>query len=595
MTFAWPWALLGLLALPALAAIYWLRQRARRRPVSSLLLWRDAPESRTGGRTFERFEAPPVFLLELLILLLLVGAAAGPRIPTRESRRPLVVVLDDSFSMLAGGESSPRAAAVADLLRELEKPRHSRVTLIAAGEHPQVLSETGLSETSLAGTADAAGDVAARLGDWRAMAPSSRLEEAISLAFDLGGERARVLVLSDRAPPEPPTQGRLSWWAFGRARPNLALVGAVRAPDGQGGASDGCLVEIANYSARAEIARLKVAPGEAPAGEATRVELGPGEVGRFRFQAPAGEVVRVSLDGGSALDDRAILLPERRRFVRVELSFADQKLRRLIGEAVDATGLALRSPRDAQLVITDDADAPAPAGGWRLVVAAGDGAVPYVGPFVLDRGHPLTSGLALDGVIWGAAAGAGGGEGGAAVVTAGDVILLDDRETADGRHRLTLRWLPELSTLQRTPNWPILWWNLLEWRARSIPGVRAANLRLGGLADVGLRPGAESVELLLPDGSARSLSGHGGRLEIRADQVGIHQLRHAGRTDRWAVNALAPAESDLRRAQSGRWGDWESAASARWERRSIAWALLLLAAAALVAHLAWTSFRGSGR
>ena len=78
MTFAWPWAFLGLLALPVLAAIYWLRQRARRLPVSSLLLWREAPESRIGGRKIERFESPPIFWLELLILALLVVAAAGP-------------------------------------------------------------------------------------------------------------------------------------------------------------------------------------------------------------------------------------------------------------------------------------------------------------------------------------------------------------------------------------------------------------------------------------------------------------------------------------------------------------------------------------
>ncbi len=107
MTFAWPWAFLGLLALPALAAIYWLRQRARRRPVSSLLLWREAPQSRASGRRFERFEASRLFLLELLILTLLVVAAAGPRLPSRPAPRPAVLALDGPFALPGGGRCSP--------------------------------------------------------------------------------------------------------------------------------------------------------------------------------------------------------------------------------------------------------------------------------------------------------------------------------------------------------------------------------------------------------------------------------------------------------------------------------------------------------
>ncbi|MEM7582312.1 MAG: BatA domain-containing protein [Acidobacteriota bacterium] len=56
MSFAWPWAFVGLLALPALVAIYWLRQRSRRLVVSSLMLWRDQLPSRASGRRRERFE-----------------------------------------------------------------------------------------------------------------------------------------------------------------------------------------------------------------------------------------------------------------------------------------------------------------------------------------------------------------------------------------------------------------------------------------------------------------------------------------------------------------------------------------------------------
>ncbi len=608
MTFAWPWAFLGLLALPALAAIYWLRQRARRRPVSSLLLWRGLPQSRASGRRFERFEANRLFVLELLILTLLVVAAAGPRLPSREARRPLVVVLDDSFSMLAGGDRSPKAAATDALQRELEDGRHGAVTLVAAGERPQVL-----------GAGDSAADTVAELLElWRASSPTSRLEPAIALAAELGGsDRARLLVLSDRAPEEPPAPGRLAWWAFGRSGSNLALVGAMRGPEGRGETAVGCLVEVANYSPRGLVARLQATVGEEAPAKLSQLELAAGEIGRVRFSVPRGKEVRLQLAGDGdalAVDDRAILLPERSRGVRVGIEIGDPDLRQLIRGVLAASERAIfvsdRVAGDAvggdavggdraELVITDGTATDASA--WRLRLVTGEPAKPYLGPFVLDRGHPLTAGLSLDGVIWGAGADVSLApprgdlavdSAAVPVVTAGDVALLADREETGGRHLLTMFWRPDLSTVQRTPNWPILWWNLLEWRARSVPGVRAANLRLGGEASIGLAASIREAELALPDGSRRRLAARGGRLAIRAEQLGIHRLQHGGRSDRWAVNALAAEESDLRRAQSGRWGGWSDDAAVRWQTRSVAWVLLLIAAAGLVLHLLWSGQAG---
>ncbi len=587
MTFAWPWAFLGLLALPALAAIYWLRQRARRRPVSSLLLWREAPQSRAGGRRVERFEASRLFLIELLILILLVIAAAGPRLPVRDSRRPLVVVLDDSFSMLAGGGGSPRQAAAAALLRELEDGRHGAVTLVAAGERPRVLGAGG----------DPAAAVDERLEQWRAGSATSRLEPAIALATELGAGRARLLVLSDQAPPvaeaafgdELPAAGRPAWWAFGRRAPNLALVAAMRGSEGRGATSDSCLVEVANYSSRPAVARLEASVGEETPEEVSRLELAAGETGRVRLQAPRGKELRVRLRGEADdaldLDDEAILLPERRRGVRVALEIGDPGLRQLISEALAASERAIFSAGRAELMITDG-DAEEAPGAWRLKLVTRGPAKSFLGPFVLDRGHPLTAGLGLYGVIWGAGP-AAGPVNGTPVIAAGDVALLADRETAGG-HDLTLFWRPDQSTVQRTPNWPILWWNLLEWRSGSVPGVRAANLRLGGEASIGLAAAGGDAELELPDGSRRRLAVRGGRLQVPAELLGIHRLRHGGRADRWVVNALAAAESDLRGVASGRWGDWSDAAAARWEARSAAWMLLLAAAAGWVLHLFWS-------
>src|SRR5262245_56380125 len=132
--FVQPLAFLGLLALPALVAIYWLRNRHRRQVVSSLLLWADPHQSREGGTRIRRLQTPLVFFLELLLLLLLVLAAAGPYVPSEQGARPLVVVLDDSFSMLAGDDDCARNRAVA-ALRDLFRGRGDPpVRFVLAGE-----------------------------------------------------------------------------------------------------------------------------------------------------------------------------------------------------------------------------------------------------------------------------------------------------------------------------------------------------------------------------------------------------------------------------------------------------------------------------
>ena len=114
--FTYPLAWIAAITLPALAAIYFLRHRFRKQSVSTLLLWQMHRESREGGRRIEKPKLPLVFFLELLVLLLLVLAATGPRWQVPSTTRPLIVVMDDSQSMLAGPkEDSPRTLALEHL------------------------------------------------------------------------------------------------------------------------------------------------------------------------------------------------------------------------------------------------------------------------------------------------------------------------------------------------------------------------------------------------------------------------------------------------------------------------------------------------
>ena len=485
MSFAFPLAFFALLAVPALVAIYWLRSRHKRQPVSTLMLWMDQREAREGGLLLHRLQTPLLFFLELLTILFLILAAAGPAITANQGSRSLVVVLDDSFSMLAGSNNSSRSRALEAVEKEVRGGRYKSIRLVVAGETPQLIGdEAGELDTSLR-------------KEWKCLSPSADLDEAIAFAFALGLNRARILVVTDRPPDEAPTEGQLEWWAFGSPKRNIAFVNATRTlRDDQ----ERCLFEIANLSGIIAKTDLVIEGGESDdqSQELRRstIEIGPNETRRVLLKLkPSARHLRARVDDDDLeIDNRIVLLPETKKQVRVDLRFQSDTLKSLVEKAVSATGSVVLTATDPELVFTDQSEEETSArDAWVLRFVADGDAQSYMGPFVLNRTHPLAEGLSLDGVVWGA--GKTTPPSTTAVITAGNIPLLTDVERPGGRHDLRLRLRPDLSTLQDTPNWPILIWNLIDWRAASAPGLKQANLRLGDEAVLTVGPESRSVEM----------------------------------------------------------------------------------------------------
>src|SRR5262249_13007642 len=152
--------------------------------------------------------------------------------------------------------------------------------------------------------------------------------------------------------------------------------------------------------------------------------------------------------------------------VRVEVRVADKELRVLLEKGIRSTRIAEPGGARPELLFTDQSEPTVEGSTWVVQLVREKEAVAYAGPFVLDRTSPLTEGLSLRGVIWGA--GKNEQTEGAPVVLTGNVPLLTDAEfRSDGGEARHLRWRfrPDLSTLQDSPDWPILLWNLLHWRA----------------------------------------------------------------------------------------------------------------------------------
>jgi hypothetical protein len=575
----YPLALIGLSAIPLLVGIYLLRNRFRRRQVSSLMLWVDAREARAGGTRIRRLQTPLLFLLELLIILLLVFSASDPHVRLTQGARPLVVVLDDSFSMLAGGDASPRNQAIEALAAELKRSMPYSVRFVLAGERPQVLGETVHSARRALELAES----------WRCRSPAARLDQAMTLGADLGGEMALLLILTDH-PPMPgaePKQGRVQWWSFGKPRANLAIVNAVRT-NREG--ADRCLLEIANLSDDHRGTDLLIEPvgGGAPL-RRTRLQLEAGTTLRLVLQfPPATPAVRARIDDDDlAIDNQVILQPTPARPVRVDIRILERRLREPVTRALRAARNAEITEVKPELIFTDQGDDPdAVETTWGVQFVLDKEATAYTGPFVLDRAHPITEGLSLKGVVWGA--GKETAVEGAPVVMAGNVPLMADGETTitggATRHDLRMRFHPELSTVQDSPDWPILIWNILNWRSTALPGLNRHNVRLGERVVLTLPTYRETVVLRPPGGGTRTVSVKGRQVALSADEVGVYEV-HADTTYRFAVNALEQDESDLRGCRTDRWGDWLDETSLRLEYRPMSWLLLVVLLSVACLHL----------
>ena len=587
--FAFPLAIAAVAALPTLAAIYWLHNRFQRRVVSSLFLWADHSAARAGGVRWQRIHTPLLFFLEVLTLLMLVIAAMGPRVVAPGRTPPLMVVLDDSFSMQAGGVGAggTRSLAIDALKNELSSEDARNATLILAGAKPQLLGRLG----------ERGANLTELLPGWMCQSPRADLDSAMSLAGELSNGQCRILVITDRAPPKEVAKGRVRWRAFGSARANVAIVNAARTRTDD---VDRLLLEVANYSTLSRRVDLTIemagTPERQTAPQTTHAtaDLPPRETRRVTLDLPDScGVVTVHLDEDAlALDNRVTLLPPIRRSARVAIDVSDPALAPLLKNTLAAIPEAAATPTGSspQLLISDKPPtATADAQTWHTQLIVDADAQAYVGPFVIDYAHPMTKGLGLDTIVWGA------GQDlklpGTVVIAAGNVPLLTDDARFTGRHDLRLRFAPKVSTLQATPNWPILLWNLVHWRAMEVPGIADANVRVGESALVRVPADVQRVTVRDPKGTPSEWAVSGLRLTIPADQPGVFEVQPlavAGGTtpaaSQFAANLFNADESDLAVAETGQWGTWMDEASLWWEYRGIAWVFLLVALAGLSAH-----------
>ncbi len=579
-----PLGLLALLGVPVVIALHLFRRRFERRRVSALFLWEARTITTLSGRRREKLLRSPSFWAELLAALVLGLAFAGPRSCGVLEAKHLVVVLDGSASMgaLPPGEGS---VTFANEVRERlateidDLPGGSRVTVVMSGPRPRIAI----------GPAAFPAEALTRLAEYRPAAGRHDLAPAVALALQLAGPGA-VTLYTDRFEPERHPE-QVGVVALGRPLDNLAITRAARLRGVEGNPEgERVLVTVANFARGSRPVRVGLFAGEEElAGEALVLEAGARR--HFTFELPPNTpAVEARLDGdGFAIDDRALLFPPPRRDLALATTLAEEELRFLGLKSAAATSpidrwtdlvprsLEASSPEEAHLAIAREV-----VGGpetWCLVLepAAGE-PLDLLGPFLLEKRHPLLAGLVLDGVVWSAS------ENlvlpGTPLITAGNLPLLTE-ERLDGRVIFRTNIDFRRSSLQMTPDWPILLDNLAELRRGELGGAASTSLSIGETFHFRTEVPADYL-LRGPDGD-RELRARGALAIENLSSVGAYELIGDGETIAgFGVHFGDDLESDLRELGAG---EHASAVELAEQRAGSSWVVLLLLAAALGAVL----------
>ena len=589
-----PISLIALAAIPVLVGIYLFRTRSRRYVVSSLFLWIDQKQSRQGGRQINKLQTPLLFFLELAALALLALAAAGPNMRGENVTHPTVIVLDCSYSMTAGFDGdTPQKRALDDLAKFLRSEQPYPMQFVLAGSEINTIS----------GHATNVAEAERMLADWQCHAPAAILDSAISYATSMSVADVKILVVTDQLPQVDLPVGKIEWRAYGKPLDNMALTGASRVFQGE---KDKLLVEATNFSNDTQTLRMTLTA--ATSGSVIQnidESVSPMSTRRYHLTLPDGIQdieVRIAADA-LPLDNQAILLPPNRRPVRVAVRNMSGNLPEGIAvplrRGLASTGIAQFDELNPEicftggsLTATEQETPDLPDGCWlmRFYTSLDESQTEaFVGPFIIDRTHALAEGLSLEGVVWAAANEVS--LPGYSMLAVGNVPLVSEQNRPNRTKYLHLQIRPDLSTLTISPGWPVLLWNILQYRASQSPGIRLNNVRLGTVAIFNPFPGDDELQIITPSGETRSMAVRSNWASIPADEVGVYTVRAASDEYRFSVLPLASDESNLTDATTGRWGGWLDQETLESDYRNMTWLPLLLVAAILLLHLSIIAMR----
>ncbi len=325
MPFTTPLALLGLLFIPVVVAMYLLKLRRDPTVVPSTLLWTRLVEDVEANAPWQKLRRSLLLLLQLLLVVILAVMAARPFLERPAGLAGDVVVVIDTSASMAATDVLPNRLEVAktaafDALREL--PTGGRVSVVAAGRSARIVvnetTDLGRVRQALEGI-----QVTSSRGD---------LGDALELAGKLAARSidAQILVATDGAFATPTIDAipaRIIVLPVGRERKNQAIV-ALAVRTSPSSVTRSVFVSLANLDLQRADRRLEIWGDdallevrdltlEAQARSDVVIDDIPADIGTLEVRLAGAGAPGTAAPDQLSVDDRAwaILPPDRRRLI----------------------------------------------------------------------------------------------------------------------------------------------------------------------------------------------------------------------------------------------------------------------------------------
>jgi hypothetical protein len=559
MTFLAPAAAALAVTLPAIIALYFLRIRRPTRVVPALHLWPNQIRDRQANVPWQRLRPSWLLLLQLLVAALLVAAAVQPALSATVTFAPYsIVLLDASASMQAHDVQPSRLdqakRQIGDLIDQLGS--QDRMTLIAIKSTPKIVA-------SATGDRDA---LHRGLDGVTASNGPADLSSALSLASGLvrAGENARAYLFSDgivqplRATSADGVPFPIEYHPIGVSGENIGLTSlVVRA----GAQSRAAYLRVQNFGQqsrsfsldwRADGALVDVRPITLSGGQAEDVVL----------SVPTGaSTVTAHIDANDifSLDDSVTAIARTPRAFRVLLVtpgnvFLEQALRLRSDFQLDVIAPTAYRGAAAYAMTVFDRFSPQALPNAPFVLIDPPAGSPLAGRSPVgigrvsasDAGDPLLNNVSLQDVHVARSQDLTASTFGRPLITSLQTPLVLVRD--EPFRQVVVGFDIHDSDLPLRIGFPILVQNLSEWMLP--PSVPSRSFHPDEPVTIVPEAGATSVNVVLPDGSHRSLAAGSISTFGETDLTGVYTVDQVlpGRLDRswFAVNLFSDSTSQLK-------------------------------------------------
>lgn len=260
MNFLNPLGFLGLLGIPMILLFYMLKQKHRELKVPSLFLWEKAYASSLAQRPWQKLRKNILLLLELLAVILLALALAGPVIFGGGTVKGYVLVLDQSFSMQATDETPSRFDKAKEEMKQFiqNAPRGTVFSIVAMGINPYIAA-SGVSDKNEA--LQALEEIQVTYGGMDAD------QTASLVSMEQEELKGAVAVFTDYGNPLPQINSETV--LFGSSGENMAITGLTEA-------DQTALVKVRNYGQQEQAVSVNLYTDEVMFNE-KEITIVPGE------------------------------------------------------------------------------------------------------------------------------------------------------------------------------------------------------------------------------------------------------------------------------------------------------------------------------